>query len=305
MKPLQAPFPWFGGKSRAAGLVWERFGDVRNYVEPFFGSGAVLLNRPTPAKIETVNDIDGFIANFWRSVALSPEETARYADGPVNEADLHARHVWLVNQRSEFTARLMGDPEYHDPKVAGWWVWGISCSIGQWCSGNGSWNVDEAGRLCQISDGRGVTKALPYITQRYRLHSVGVENQDGISKWFRDLHGRLRSVQITCGDWSRVLNAGIMYNGFPVGVFLDPPYEDFEHAYTHTERVGAQVREWAIANGDCAGVRIALCGYDGEHAMPDDWECVAWKAIGKSPNAARERIWFSPHCLRANQGVLL
>ena len=43
---LRSPFPWFGGKSRVAGLVWDRFGDVPNYVEPFFGSGAVLFGRP-------------------------------------------------------------------------------------------------------------------------------------------------------------------------------------------------------------------------------------------------------------------
>ena len=43
---IKAPFPWFGGKSRVAPLVWERFGDVRNYVEPFMGSLAVLLGRP-------------------------------------------------------------------------------------------------------------------------------------------------------------------------------------------------------------------------------------------------------------------
>lgn len=43
---LRAPFPWFGGKSRIASTVWDAFGRVQNYVEPFFGSGAVLLARP-------------------------------------------------------------------------------------------------------------------------------------------------------------------------------------------------------------------------------------------------------------------
>ncbi|KKM69533.1 hypothetical protein LCGC14_1449830, partial [marine sediment metagenome] len=43
---LKAPFPWFGGKRRVADKVWERFGDVPNYVEPFAGSLAVLLERP-------------------------------------------------------------------------------------------------------------------------------------------------------------------------------------------------------------------------------------------------------------------
>jgi DNA adenine methylase len=49
---LKAPFPYFGGKSRVAAEVWRRFGDVPNYVEPFFGSGAVLLARPTEPRTE-------------------------------------------------------------------------------------------------------------------------------------------------------------------------------------------------------------------------------------------------------------
>ena len=57
-EPLKAPFPYFGGKSRVALQVWERFGDVANYVEPFAGSLAVLLGRPTEPKTETVNDLD-------------------------------------------------------------------------------------------------------------------------------------------------------------------------------------------------------------------------------------------------------
>ena len=73
----QAPFPWFGGKSTVAGLVWPRFGDVPNYVEPFFGSGAVLLGRPNAPKTETINDLDGLVANFWRAIQRDPDETAR------------------------------------------------------------------------------------------------------------------------------------------------------------------------------------------------------------------------------------
>ncbi len=85
MKPLSAPFPWFGGKRKVAAEVWRRFGRVDNFVEPFFGSGAVLLGRPTPVVgNETVNDLDGYVANFWRAIKLSPEATAEWADNPVN-----------------------------------------------------------------------------------------------------------------------------------------------------------------------------------------------------------------------------
>lgn len=37
----------------------------RSYLEPFFGSGAVLFNKP-PSAIETINDIDGDITNFFK-----------------------------------------------------------------------------------------------------------------------------------------------------------------------------------------------------------------------------------------------
>ncbi len=78
---LLSPFPWFGGKRRVAPEVWARFGQVSNYVEPFFGSGAVLLGRPQPfAGTETVNDKDGFLANFWRALAADPDQVAHFAD---------------------------------------------------------------------------------------------------------------------------------------------------------------------------------------------------------------------------------
>lgn len=47
----------------------------RSYVEPFFGSGAVLFNKP-PSAIETVNDIDGDIVNFFTVLRTRPQELA-------------------------------------------------------------------------------------------------------------------------------------------------------------------------------------------------------------------------------------
>lgn len=64
---MKAPFPWFGGKRRVAHLVWDRFGDVPNYVEPFAGSLAVLLERPHTPRCETVNDKDCYLANLSSS----------------------------------------------------------------------------------------------------------------------------------------------------------------------------------------------------------------------------------------------
>lgn len=41
--PLAAPFSYFGGKRRAAELVWRELGDPSGYVEPFAGSGSTLV----------------------------------------------------------------------------------------------------------------------------------------------------------------------------------------------------------------------------------------------------------------------
>ena len=140
---LAAPFPYFGGKSRACNVVWAVLGDPDNYVEPFAGSAAMLLGRPHVGKVETINDADGFVANFWRAVSSDAAEVARYVDWPTNEADLIARHSWLVRNAEELLKRLEADPEYYDAKIAGWWCWGACNWIGDgWCSGKGPWKHD-------------------------------------------------------------------------------------------------------------------------------------------------------------------
>jgi hypothetical protein len=305
---LRAPFPWYGGKSLAAALIWAAFGNVPNYCEPFAGSLAVLLARPHgPGKCETVNDKDGLLANFWRAVASNPDEVARWADWPVNEADLHARHRWLVEQTLPPTERLIADPEYCDPKIAGWWVWGISTWIGNgWCSG-----MDRLHRCVpKISTpGHGVhaptrqARKKPITNTGKGVHALGASYE-----LFERLAERLRYVRVCCGDWTRVLGRSTLgidtaHGMTPCGVLLDPPYaHDQRETRLYREDdagISAAVREWALANGDNPQLRIALCGFEGEHEMPASWTKVAWKSASSSKSRARERIWFSPHCLPA------
>jgi len=293
---MKAPFPWAGGKSRVAAEVWDRFGDVANYVEPFFGSGAVLLNRPTSPGTETINDLDCMVANFWRALQHDPDSVAFHAENPVNEADQHARHLWLCSQ-AEFREKMKVDPDYHDVKIAGWWVWGQCIWIGSgWC----------AVQLPHLGDaGKGVHRKRPHLGNA----------EEPIYAYMRELAARLRRVRVCCGDWSRVLGPSVTFKHGITGVFLDPPYADTagrtaDLYASDSLTVAHNVREWAIANGDNRDLRIALCGYEGEHQMPDSWACLAWKAAGgygnqgaENKNAARERIWFSPACLKP-QGTL-
>jgi site-specific DNA-adenine methylase len=53
-------------------------------VEPFFGAGHVLMRRPHAHqyRTETINDFDGFVANFWRALQKDPEQVAKWAGWP-------------------------------------------------------------------------------------------------------------------------------------------------------------------------------------------------------------------------------
>lgn len=326
---LKAPFPWFGGKSRVAHLVWERFGDIRNYVEPFFGSGAVLLARPNVdldnLPLETVNDIDGFVANAWRSIAHAPDVVAEWADYPPVENDLHARHIWLRAQTETLVARLEGDPDFYDAKIAGWWLWGMAQWIGGgFCgdSGSGPWVVED-GRLVNGAKRRGVLRRMLHLgstgqgVSRRRLH-LGSTGQDVSRKaqllyeYMDALSQRMRRVRVCSGDWSRICGPTPTFMQGLTGVFLDPPYgddakRDMNIYAQDSGTVAKDVLKWCIENGDNPLLRIALCGYDGEHNDLEDfgWGVSAWSAHGgyanqgvkQNGNKHRERIWFSPHCL--------
>jgi len=355
---MKSPFTWFGGKNKIASMVWQRFGDVRNFVEPFYGSGAVHLNRPQPFEgSETVNDYDGLVCNFWRAVKADPEGVAKFAGWPVMENDLHARHIWLVNRKDSLQATLEGDPDFFDTKIAGWWVWGLACWIGSgFCAGQGPWHVVD-GKLVRVGNaGQGVNRKLVHLGDagqgvKRRLVHLGNSGQgvnrklvhlgdagqgvnrklvhlgdagkgdagdgvQGLLAWMEALSARLARVRVCCGDWSRVCGDAPTVTQGLTAVFLDPPYADTAKRYSDIYRVDSEsvahaVREWAIAHGDDKRMRIALCGYAGEHVMPGDWECVEWQAhggysnLGKSgpgrDNRRKERIWFSPHCVAVSE----
>ena len=322
---LKAPFPYFGGKARAAATVWAAFGEVDCYVEPFAGSAAMLLAAPPGQRVETINDFDGFVANFWRAIASDPQAVARWADWPCIEADLEARHAWLVN-RAERLRWQLEDPDFYDPKIAGWWVWGMCNWIGDgWCSGNGPHkstgarlydsrqlpHLGDAGRginrkLPHLSAGRGINRKLPHLGDA----GQGIHPRSSfIEEWMYALHQRLRDVRVTCGDWSRVVKDSVTTRHGLTGVFIDPPYTKGDMDYGAGGMglgIADAVRDWCSANGDNPKLRIVLCGHAGEHdALVElGWSAQTWKAGGgyarsdeAVANRKSETLWCSPHCI--------
>jgi hypothetical protein len=333
----KAPFPWFGGKSKAAPLVWELLGDVDHYVEPFAGALGVLLERPHPCNrtyfSETVNDLDGLLVNAWRAIQWHPEETAAAASWPVSEADKQARQIAVLKWRDEKVLDLLaGSAEWCDPKMAGWWLYGVCCQIGAIA---GPWTADPVtGRI--VKQGNGVARNRPHLSDdgqgvnhaQLREPGTGEDPEfhplvmPDLTRWFRWLSARLRHVRIVNGDWSRVVTTGAAHTlpvrqGGYAGIFVDPPYSQDVRAgglYAHEASATLldDVRAWAIKAGEDPKNRIVLAGFDVEHVELEahGWQAHEWFAPGfltggygnidvdgDGHQQERERLWASPHCM--------
>lgn len=65
-----------GAKWKMAEQIINFFPPHHTYLEPFFGSGAILFNKPR-SDIETINDIDGEVVNLFDCILKDPEKLAR------------------------------------------------------------------------------------------------------------------------------------------------------------------------------------------------------------------------------------
>ena len=315
---MKAPFPYAGGKSAVAPLVWKALGQPKHYIEPCFGSGAVLLARPNPdpaSHIETINDADGFVANAWRAMQFAPDEVARWCDWPPNHADLSARKIRLIENKQPLLDGLIADPEWFDAKLAGYWIWAASCWIG-----TGLTRIGQIPHLGHAGKGVHAIGQRPHLTDAGK----GVQEPYGthIYDWFRQISERLRYVRVVCGDWSRVCGGNWQDSKGTVGIFFDPPYavSDRDSVYEVEDfNVAHDIRAWAIERGDRPSYRIVIAGYE-EHRdelLAANWTLQTWKADGGYANISgakssrgkdnkhRECLYFSPHCLNNAQGAML
>ena len=217
---------------------------------------------------------------------------------------------------------LEGDPEAHDPKAAGWWLYVAACGIGD-PFGGGPWRVVE-GHLVDTRRGagsapgtpaEGVNRELPHLGDAGRgvhralphLGDAGQGRLEDLTAYMRALADRLATVRIT-GSWERVVKPSVLRatagGDGSIAVFLDPPYATSGDLYAGTTdtEVATAVREWAETQ---TGYRIILCGYENEHdtLITRGWSKVdghAGGGAGYSTDKAagrRERLWLSPECV--------
>lgn len=321
---LKAPFPYFGGKSSVAQDIWQLLGQPRHYIEPFFGSGAVLLARPEydpTIHTETICDADGYVCNVWRSIKYSPDETAGWCDWPVNHADLSARRKVIIKNEEHLLENLIKDDMWHDPKLAGYWIWSSCCWIGSGLTrpnaipnaipnvSGGGVGVHKLSNMPHLAHGG---KGVHQLSNRPQLGGAFSMRNNSIHEWFEHLSNRLRYVRVVCGDWTRVCGGNWQDRMGTVGIFFDPPYSEKagrSKGVYHRDclKVAHEVREWALERGKRKRYRIVLAGYFDEHKdlLNHGWGARRWSALGgyanqrkgeKNENRHKEALFYSPYC---------
>lgn len=74
--PKRPALRYYGGKFKLAPWIISHFPAHKNYVEPCCGAASVLLQKPR-SPLETINDLDGNVVNFFRVLRDQPDELIR------------------------------------------------------------------------------------------------------------------------------------------------------------------------------------------------------------------------------------
>jgi DNA adenine methylase len=163
-------FGWYGGKFSHLKWLLPLLPECHHYCEPFGGSAAVILNRK-PALIETYNDLDGEVVNFFRVLREQQEELIR-------------KISLTPFSREEFSIACELDPNIEDIERARRFYirarqvrTGLAqrASLGRWANCK---DTSRAGMSGVISRWLGGVKQLDNIAER--LIRVQIENRPAI-----------------------------------------------------------------------------------------------------------------------------
>src|SRR3990172_3367223 len=172
--PRRIVFGWYGGKFSHLNWLLPLLPECHHYCEPFAGSAAVLVNRP-PSPVETYNDVDGEVVNFFRVLREKKDELL-YQIG----MSPFSREEFLMAIQTNGNGKYLSDVE----RARRFFVrarqvrTGLAqtASIGRWAN---CLNTSRAGMAGAVSRWLGSVQELEWIASR--LLPVQIEHDDAIS----------------------------------------------------------------------------------------------------------------------------
>ena len=236
-------FGWYGGKFSHLDWLLPLLPPCHHYCEPFGGSAAVLINR-SPSPVETYNDMDGEVVNFFRVLREKKDELL-YQIGMTP----FSREEFLKAIETNGNGRFLSEVE----RARRFFVrarqvrTGLAqtASIGRWAN---CLNTSRAGMAGAVSRWLGSVAGLEFIAAR--LLRVQIENDSAINI-------------ITRYDSSETL------------FYCDPPYP-------HESRGDSKAYSYEMSDVDHVNLscvlhnakgKVAVSGYDCDlmHELYKDW----------------------------------
>ena len=182
---MRAVIKYPGSKWGLAKWIIGHFPEHHSYLEPYFGSGAVLFNKQL-SHIETVNDLDGRIVNLFEWIKHDPERLAREI-------------YYTPYARQVYEDAFVSDPEDSLQKALNFC---IRLQMGHGFRTNGErvgWKSDVQGRE----------------------RAYAAKDWCEIPGKIMQAAERLRGVQIECRPAVDVIRR---FNSSKVLIYADPPY---------------------------------------------------------------------------------
>lgn len=252
-----------GSKWNIAGRLAELVPEHRSYVEPYFGSGALLFNKE-PSAIETVNDLDSDVVNLFRCIQKDSERLARLA-------------MTTPFSREEYERQFAGTERTR----------------------HASDFQRAAGFLARCWQGHGVRTDGSKVGWKRDIR--GRERAYALWDWYRlperilETAERLRKVQIENRPALEVIRD---FNYPDVFLYLDPPYlletragkrKQYRHEMTDADH-GEMLEE---ISGSRA--KIMLSGY--ASGMYDSrlkgWRKIRFRSCAQGGDPREEVVWMN------------
>lgn len=258
--PTRPALRYYGGKWKLAPWIISHFPAHKNYVEPCGGAASVLLQKPR-SPLETYNDIDGNVVNFFRVLRDQPDELIRSI----------RLTPWA---RAEYELSLQ--PADDDIERARRFFAALSMSMnGATVQSSNSYGWKNT------TDVRGrTTSAFDFANDTLQV-----------------VADRFVGVQIECRDCLNVIER---FDNDEALIYFDPPYVTNErtkpdwYAYEWTNDMHAEASELLRA---CAGY-VVISGYACE-LYRELYESHGWTRVDtvaqtNSGGSRIESLWLSP-----------
>ncbi|MFZ0050800.1 MAG: DNA adenine methylase [Desulfobaccales bacterium] len=222
-------FGWYGGKFSHLDWLLPILPRTHRYCEPFSGSAAVLINRE-PASVETYNDIDGDVVNFFRVLRDRSNDLIRCIGlTPFSREEFHL----AINNSMKGISDLERARHFYIRARQARTGLAQTATLGRWANCK---NTSRAGMSGVVSRWLGGVEALQEIAER--LLRVQIENRPALE----------------------VIR---LYDSTETLFYCDPPYlhetRGDSKAYGFEMDID-QHFELAQALGMCKG-KVALSGY--------------------------------------------